>query len=160
MIVFEKCDPDVRTCKSQEVINEWVEYKYLVTFQNTKNFIQHEFFEKRINAKSQFVWQTLSPTSRLDHVRTATRKSLNLHDYQYNFGNILLDEEDGFQIEETASARTLPYKNQYWNAITYELSLTRLEYTRTVYSFMDFLRDLGGLFGAISPIFGFIVSVF
>ena len=25
---------------------------------------------------------------------------------------------------------------------------------------MDFLRDLGGLFGAISPIFGFIVSVF
>lgn len=25
---------------------------------------------------------------------------------------------------------------------------------------MDFLRDLGGLFGAIAPIFGFIVSVF
>ena len=71
-----------------------------------------------------------------------------------------MDKEEGFQIEETASARTLPYKNKYWNAITYELSLTRLEYTRTVYSFMDFLRDLGGLFSAIAPIFGFIVSVF
>ena len=54
----------------------------------------------------------------------------------------------------------MPYKNNYWNAITYELSKTRLEYTRIVYSLMDFLRDLGGLFGGIAPIFGFIVSVF
>ena len=56
MIVFEKCDPTIRTCKTQEEIDKWTEYKYLVTFQNTKNFIQHEFYEKRIKAKAKFVW--------------------------------------------------------------------------------------------------------
>ena len=64
----------------------------------------------------------------------------------------------GFDIEITQT-RTLPYKNQFWNAITYELSLTREKYTRTVYGFFDFLRDLGGLFSAISPIFGVTVSI-
>ena len=54
----------------------------------------------------------------------------------------------------------MPYKNNFWNSITYELSLTRLSYKRIVYSFLDFLGDIGGLFGAITPAFGFIVSLF
>ena len=39
------------------------------------------------------------------------------------------------------------------------MSLNRIEYTRTVYSFMDFLGDLGGLFSALGPFFGSLVAV-
>ena len=40
-----------------------------------------------------------------------------------------------------------------WNAITFELSRTQIEYTRRVYSTLDFLGDIGGLFGALGPMF-------
>ena len=33
-------------------------------------------------------------------------------------------------------------------------------YTRTVYGFLDFLRDLGGLFSALGPFCGVIVTIF
>ena len=59
-----------------------------------------------------------------------------------------------------APSRILPYKNKMHNSITYEMSLSRVEYTRTVYSTLDFLRDIGGLFAALGPAFGIIVTVF
>ena len=40
-----------------------------------------------------------------------------------------------------------------WNSITFELSRTQIEYTRRVYSTLDFLGDIGGLFGALGPMF-------
>ena len=58
------------------------------------------------------------------------------------------------------SSRHLPYKNNFWNSITYEMSLTRQEYNRTVYGLLDFLGDIGGLFNAIYAVFGAIVAIF
>lgn len=66
---------------------------------------------------------------------------------------------NGFEAEVTSS-RILPYKTQMWNSITYELSQTRHEYTRTVYSMLDFLGDIGGLFSALGPLCGVIVTAF
>ena len=49
MIVFEKCDPAIRLCKSEIEITKWLEFKYIVTYQNGRNFIQHDFSHNRIN---------------------------------------------------------------------------------------------------------------
>lgn len=68
------------------------------------------------------------------------------------------DEEDGFDLEVTET-RLLPYKNSFQNSITFEMSLKRREVTRTVYSFMDYLGDLGGLFSALGPFFGTLVAI-
>ena len=38
------------------------------------------------------------------------------------------------------------------SSVTYELSLYEMVYTRTVYSGLEFLRDLGGLFAALKAI--------
>ena len=43
MIVFEKCNPDLRTCKKEKEIREWLNFKYIVTVQNRNDFIQYEF---------------------------------------------------------------------------------------------------------------------
>ena len=43
--------------------------------------------------------------------------------------------------------------------ITYEIHQTRIEYKRFVYSFFDFLGEIGGLFGAIMPIFTLFVTI-
>ena len=39
------------------------------------------------------------------------------------------------------------------------MSLSRIQYTRTVYSYLDFLRDIGGLNSAIGPLFGVIIAI-
>ena len=45
------------------------------------------------------------------------------------------------------------------NSFRYELSSMRYKYTRTVYSILDLLRDIGGFFGAITPFFTFLVML-
>ena len=59
--------------------------------------------------------------------------------------------EHGFFVE-TLPVRTLPYKNKFQNSITYEMSLDQKYYYRTVYSSLDFLAEIGGLFSAFSKI--------
>ena len=69
-----------------------------------------------------------------------------------------MDVVDGFENTVTET-RLVPYKNKFWNMITYEMSLSRNEFTRIVYGFLDFLRDLGGLFSALGPFFGSMVAI-
>ena len=69
-----------------------------------------------------------------------------------------MDLETGFDIEKKNS-RNVPYKNLFQNTVTYEISLTRLHYTRIVYSILDLMKDVGGLFSAIGPLFGAVVSI-
>ena len=56
--------------------------------------------------------------------------------------------------------RLMPYRNQMQNAITFEMNLNKKKYFRRVYSFLDFLSDLGGLFGATRPIILAILTIF
>ena len=82
-----------------------------------------------------------------------------MNDYRISVGSIQVDQVNGFD-KIVAPSRIMPYKNKMHNSITYEMSLSRVEYTRTVYSILDFLRDIGGLFSALGPFFGIIVTVF
>merc|ERR1712051_168998 len=82
-----------------------------------------------------------------------------MNDYRFNVGSLFSDKVMGFENFQ-APTRTLPYKNLFINSITFEMSLSQIEYKRTVYSFLDFLSDLGGLFGTLGPFCGIIVTVF
>ena len=74
-------------------------------------------------------------------------------------GGLLLNEDKTFDIK-VHQKRFLPYKNMFWNTITYEVSLDRKEYFRKVYGTLDFIRDIGGLFAGIATIFSPIVLLF
>ena len=86
-----------------------------------------------------------------------TRTNLELNDYIMNVGDLLEDSDEGFYME-TMGMRTLPYENLFQNSITFEMSLARMSYSRSVYSILDFLGDMGGLESALSPICAFIVG--
>ena len=53
----------------------------------------------------------------------------------------------------------MPYANNFQNSVTYEISLDKMIYIRELYSFLDMMRDLGGLFGALFPLFSGIVKL-
>ena len=62
------------------------------------------------------------------------------------------ENEDGWRIQRLPN-RELPYINNWANAVTLEVSLDQEKYQRAIYSLLDYVSDLGGLFGAVSPIF-------
>ena len=46
----------------------------------------------------------------------------------------------------------MPYTNKFWTAVTFEVSLDQHYFYRTVYTSLDFLSEIGGLFSAFSRI--------
>ena len=62
------------------------------------------------------------------------------------------EEAEGYETN-IAEKRPIPYRNNLWNTITYEVSLNRIQLNRSVYGFLDFLGDLGGLLAALGSIF-------
>ena len=41
MVVFERCDPAVQTCKPEAEIDKWMQFKYIITLENEKKFQTH-----------------------------------------------------------------------------------------------------------------------
>ena len=101
--------------------------KYILTVVNEKKFINHEFGEDSIDRHSYSKWYSMTYTSRLDYVNVVQRKEMEIDDSFFNLGDILTDGDAGFRVEKDNS-REMTYKNLYWNAITYEMSLSRHVY--------------------------------
>ena len=95
MVVFEKCDPSVSTCWKEDEINEWLTFKYIITFTNEKRFVQHKFGKSRINANSDLHWNAIDPFFRTDFVMLITRMELDLQDNYWGFSK---DDDSGFYI--------------------------------------------------------------
>ena len=76
----------------------------------------------------------------------------------FKFGDLTKEEEDGFKIE-VSDTRMLPYKNLFWNSITYELELSRKVYVRVVFGVLDLAKDTGGLLSALMSISWVIVAI-
>ena len=86
MVVFERCDSDKRKCKSEEEFQEWLLDKYLFTYENDKKFISYKFGEDRIDRTAKRHWHTLSPVSRVEHVKMIYRSDLVLNDSIFSIG--------------------------------------------------------------------------
>ena len=123
MVVFELCNKAERTCKDDDAIKKWMEFKYILTVDNMKRFIQHDFDEDRIEMASTLKWYPLSPEIRTDIVEIVQRQNMIINDYRFNVGSLLKDKEPGFETVQKPS-RILPYANLFQNAITYEMSLS------------------------------------
>ena len=163
MVVFEKCDiskrPKGAKCKSEKEIEAWMGFKYIYLTINEARFIPHKFGKDRIEKKSSLKWYALNYSSRTDIPLVITRSELHFGDSIFNVGGIL-DEKENAYFVENGQNRLLPYKNNIQNAITFEISLTERSFIRTVYTFLDLLKDVGGLFGALAPLCTLLVTAF
>ena len=126
--------------------------RYIIVIENQKKFISHKFGEDRYHESAEVTWYPLNPDARTEYVRMVTRLNTELYDSYMSVAS--LDEElnDGHVIDQWPS-RNMGYNNRIQNGVTYEISLTSKRYFRRVYSIMDFMSEMGGLFGAIGSIF-------
>ena len=161
-IVFEKCDitkrPRRAKCKTEAEIDAWMQEKSLILVINEARFIQHNFGPDRVERKSSLIWHSLNNDVRTDRVMMITRSNLRLADSIYNVAGLMDEKEDAYFVEEQAP-RIMTYKNRWQNCITLEMSLTERSFVRTVYTMLDLLKDVGGLFGALAPLCTMLVTV-
>ena len=103
-------------------------------------------------------WHALSSQLRTDYVKTVQLADLELSDSPVS-SSLQIDTIVVFKIDQDLT-RVMPYEKSFQTAVTYELSHKRQVYYRQVYGLLDWLRDIGGLFGALSGISIALVLIF
>ena len=96
---------------------------------------------------------------RVDYANMVQTIDIDINDSVWPWPLNSNKENDGFTIERL-STREMPYNNLMMNAVTYEMSWDRHLHTRRVISLLDRLSAIGGLFGALTPIFACMVGLF
>ena len=74
-----------------------------------------------------------------------------------SIGNYFKETDKGFKNTRLPT-RGIPYNNKYHNMVTYEVSTTHKRYFRSVYSILDFLSEMGGLFTAFGSLCFLVIS--
>ena len=83
---------------------------------------------------------------------------LKLSDERFDDG--ILVESDTIFNQYDKPTRVLPYKNMFQTAVTFELSDVNQIYYRQVYGIFDWLRDIGGLYGALAGFSLALIAIF
>ena len=86
-----------------------MDYRYIVTVENEKHFIEHKFEKERIVTSSQSKWYALNNEARSDYVKVITRTAMQLNDDYMGFRR---DEESGF-FKKSLPTRAMPYPNRF-----------------------------------------------
>ena len=134
--------------------------KYIVTLENEKTFNSHKFDHGRLAEKSTIRFYPLNYKSRIEFVKKIYRAKIAFSDEAIDMAGLRSEQKKAYFLEYGSSSRLLPYKNTIWNALTIEVSLDEREFDRQVYSFLDMLGDVGGLFGALGPVCAILVTIF
>jgi len=72
MVVFERCDKQTQhthQCHDSQEIDDWLEFKFLVTLENEQRFIANQFDGQRVSNTSKVNWHALTPKARVDYVK-------------------------------------------------------------------------------------------
>lgn len=136
MVVFERCDPEQRTCADDAVIDEWMQFKYILTVENEENYLQTRPAGNRMEQYAKISWFGLSPNTRVDKVKRITFEDIQLMKSPLGIsfqGGTNIETERILRLEESQS-RILPYKNKMVNAITYEVNHKRIFVQRVDYT--------------------------
>ena len=88
-----------------------------------------------------------------------TREGISLNDLYLSVSNFLTEYDEGFTIA-SGGVRSIISNNRMQNTITYEVSMKKIEYTRSIYGMLDYLADIGGLFAALGPLCKVFITIF
>ena len=68
MVVFEKCDSEKRSCASEGEIAKWMMGRYIITLENQRKFVEHQFDDERFMSSAEIKWYPLNSDSRNEFV--------------------------------------------------------------------------------------------
>jgi len=158
-MVFFACDPASfeGRCATEKEIKEYFTNHFILTAQNTESFdavdYSDDFIRKETKLDQLYLSQKASPRYFIDYQQ---------HNVETNDSRLGLSspKDTTYYAVETSRTGTIPdeYPKAYI-AYWYQMSLHTVSETRNVYTVLDWLGDIGGLFDALSLIVGALVSL-
>ena len=163
VLLFEKCVQENEStvqCKSDQEIKEWLQRKFIVTYTNSRRFVLTEFGEDKVVPEARTNWIPINSQLREEVVFTVHVSYLQLQDSPFQWGHFT-DEliPNIFKIKQQAY-RPYEFKDNVHVQVTFELDLNLTVVDRAVYSFLDWLGDVGGLGEALFYMGTFIFAIF
>ena len=158
-LMFEKCDKSTffHKCKTDREISNWLKRKFILVLENQTrfdngNYEEHDkLYEGRIVKESKISWNGL--TSNLE-IRQEIANKIRVTELNLQDGRLMhLDEMTEYapMIFTTVYHAIIPYEfeDDVHLSISYEMDLNMHVAERTVYTFLDWLGDVGGLMGIV-----------
>ena len=147
------------TCKSEEEIKKWLEPKYIVIYQNMQRFQSRIYsMDEKVISESKTVWFPINTVWRTEIANLVEMTYLDLQDNLMQFGDVTEDNRNITTIREFQS-RSYGADNDIQVSIIYERDLDLHRVDREVYSILDWLGDVGGLYEAFHIICGIFIYV-
>lgn len=95
LIAFDRCNNSTSSvpCHSDAAIDEFLRFKYLLTFTNEKRFVQDKFHADKISLKVDVEWFPLSADIHIEYVNQIIRQKMKLIDNRIQFGGLNVERE-------------------------------------------------------------------
>ena len=159
-IQLQKCDNLTRSdCKSDEEITQWLRRKFIVVVNNSDRFNQEDYTDNKVVRESVFTWFPIKSTSREEIVNEITIEELQLQNSPFQFSDLTEVETELFSIKKVGT-RPYEFDDKIHHSISYEMNLDLLATDRELYSILDWIGDLGGLYDGLKLFFVALISFF
>ena len=158
-LMFEKCDSTVTWgCKSDTEITDWLKRKFIVILENTSrfdngNYLEDANFESgKIVKESRVKWVGINSQLRQEMANDIRITSVELQDWKVINLNDLTVKNETIFAPVYKSMRPYEFPDTVHVSISYEMDLTKHFISREVYTWLDWLGDIGGLSGMLYPL--------
>ena len=155
-ILFESCheswyDGD-GTCKNLDEINDWIKDKHIVVVYNEEQFVDEDYVNpiQKVSRVSRF---QLFRDSKVEYPIYVQQSLLALNDSLFSVGVLLQEDKDFFTVNPKSPITSTYIDDQIdqiTGSVVFKLDPDRLYIQRIVYNTLDYLGDIGGLFGTFN----------
>ena len=126
--------------------------------ENTESFKNNDYSDSKIQRVSKSIWYMVNSQYRSEYINEMQVTQLELQD-SIHLGEL---HEASPTISSIYRNGERPYEffDDVHMEIVYEVNLDLRRLRRSVYSLLDWIGDVGGLFEAMSVVFGLIVAAY
>ena len=114
--------------------------------------------DSRLNKLATLKWHVVSPQMRTEYVHSIQVTELDLSDEIWDIGSSS-EVDHSFLIDYNTAQRPYDFFDNIQTAIAFEMNLDLKRIDRSIYSFLDFLGDIGGLAGSLHAFAGVAVGL-
>ena len=122
--------------------------KFILTIENYSRFNLDEYGESKITKEAHAVWHPMNSVLRQESINVLNIGHVYMQDEYFQLGSLSANNETVYR-PTNEGFRPMEFDNNHQFGVAYEMSLDLITYERTVYGFLEWVSDLGGLASAL-----------
>ena len=148
------------TCKSQDQITDFLRNKFLLMLYNQKRFAPGAFKDQSIVEEARLLWTMVNTQIRQTIPFKVSKTHVFLQDKDIDLNTITLEDDSTVFKVEPLPIRPQEKDLNVQMEITMEMNLDLAKVSRSGYTFIDVLSDIGGIQSILISTITILISIF